>query len=209
MDGGELSSPLPLSGPGAGARGWHRGVYLGDVLHAGQRSSGSCHQLLTCHTLSTGSAGHQWNETIWERGEITSVSVSRWWLSLVDNECYLLFTACWSRSSNCYSHEEWQVWPTLRQPLTVCQPGLRATEWEQGRDFSSLTRLPASLILGTLTVHWTLNMYSTVQHYLSYVLTEALICIIQFSWTNIGTLALAWVTYKFSFIKSSRKIGNG
>ena len=142
-------------------------------------------------------------------GKITSVSVSRWWLSLVDNECYLLFTACWSRSSNCYSHEEWQVWPTLRQPLTVCQPGLRATEWEQGRDFSSLTRLPASLILGTLTVHWTSNMYSTVQHYLSYVLTEALICIIQFSWTNIGTLALAWVTYKFSFIKSSRKIGNG
>ena len=78
MGDGELSF-LSVSVPGAGARGRHGGVYLGDVLHAGQRSSGSCHPPLTCQPLSTGSAGHQRNERmrLSESEKITSVSVSR------------------------------------------------------------------------------------------------------------------------------------
>ena len=36
----------------------------------------------------------------------------------------------------------------------MCQPGRRESNWDQGRDFSSLTRLPASLI------HWAPWLYN-------------------------------------------------
>ena len=122
--------------------------------------------------------------------------------------CCLVFTACWSRSSNCYS-QECQVWPTVRKPLTVCQPGRRESNWEQGRDFSSLTRLPASLIhwapwLYNGPVQCTTNVQNCSALSSLYVLIEgieALIYIIQFSWTNIGSLA--WVSFGFSFHKTS------
>ena len=75
MEDAELSL-LPVSGPGAGARGRHGGVYLGDVLHAGQRSSGSCHQALTCHPLSSAVQVTS-RMTLSEIKRITSVSASR------------------------------------------------------------------------------------------------------------------------------------
>ena len=84
-------SLLPLSGPGAGAGGRHRGVYLGDVLHAGQRSSGSCHQSFTCHTLEARAASGDQVRGVrltWEFRWITSVSFEilvR--LPLINDEC--------------------------------------------------------------------------------------------------------------------------